>query len=226
MAKKVGKQIKDDLLRYLAFIQESLDRELVEEIGIAVTVAMLQMIEKGISPIEGAGRFPAYKWASFSRDVKKANSFTRRQVREIRAQARKAAKGGNKKRARSLRENASALSGFAKMASGVASSKYPFNTKEYKRGTKRPRPVNLLLTGSFLKALEYKLTGTAGKYGLEIGFFDAKEALKEEGHREGANGQPKRPIIPVLREEFAQTIQNEIWKRIELAIDRAAAKGQ
>lgn len=226
MAKKVGRAIKDDLLRYLAFIQGSLDQELAEDIGTAITVAMLSLIEKGISPIEGQGRFPAYKWQAFSRDVKKSNTFTRRQVRELRANAKRLAKGGNKKKAKALREQAGVLSGYGRMASQVASSKYPFNTKEFKRGSKRVRPVNLHLSGAFLRALEYRVTGTAGKYGLEIGFFDEEQAVKEEGHRDGANGQPKRPTIPINREDFAQVIQNEIWKRIELAIDQAAAKGQ
>ena len=226
MPTKAGKQIKDDLLRYLVFIQASVDKEVVEEIGIAVTVAMLQFIEKGISPIEGKGRFPAYKWAGFSRDVKKSQSFTKRQVRELTSRAKKLAKGGNKKRAQALRQDAATLAGYSKKAGQVAGSKYPFSTEEYQKGSKKLRPVNLFLTGKFLRALEYRLNGVAGRYNLEIGFFDSKEAVKEEGHREGANGQPERPIIPINREDFAQVIQNEIWKRVEAAIDKAAATGK
>jgi hypothetical protein len=223
---RAGKEIKDDLLRYLGFIQASLNKELMDDIGTAVTIAMLQFIEKGISPIEGKGRFPAYKWAAFSRDVKKSQTFTKRQVREIQAKAKKLAKGGNKKKAQRLREDAATLSSLSKQAGATAGAKYPFSTDEYRRGAKRLRPVNLFLSGKFLRALEFRLNGVAGRYNLEIGFFDSNEAEKEEGHRDGANGQPKRPIIPIDREDFAQVIQNEIWKRVEATIDKAAASGK
>lgn len=217
MPKKIH-EIRDDLLRYTAYIQDSMDRKVADKIANAVGIAVLDMVAKGISPIEGAGRFPAYKAAALRNSLKKEKSAV----------------------AKALRANKKALVRFRRMnqrqlilAHKEANRKdlsstgrgYPFNTEQFKHGSKRPRPVNLFLTGKFLNALESHVTGTAGHFGIEIGFFDAKQAVKEQGHREGANGQPQRPIIPINREDFAQSIQNAIWKIIEEEIDRAALSG-
>lgn len=76
--------------------------------------------------------------------------------------------------------------------------------KSYPGKLKASRPVNLKLSGDFLKALKSKAT----KKSVEIGVFGSKQAIKEEGHRKGANRQPKRPIIPIAnKEQFARSIQ-------------------
>lgn len=211
------KAIKDDLLRYLAFIQESLDYTVANDIGVTITTEMLTLISRGISPIEGQGRFPAYKWAEFRNALKKErtaiNKALRKNKNSLLVYKRK------NKRQILLAQKEQVRNGIAN-----ASSRYPFSVQKEFPG-KRPRPVNLFLSGDFLLDLEHVVTNTAEGIGLEIGFFNEKSAVKEQGHREGANGQPLRPVIPVQREEFAQTILNAVFKKIDSIIDRAAARG-
>lgn len=84
------------------------------------------------------------------------------------------------------------------------------NTKKYPAGKKPNRPVNLKLTGDFLKSLDSEVKSSRTGYDTDVGFFDSDSKDKEEGHREGANGQLKRPIIPTKSEELAVTIQETI----------------
>ncbi len=223
MAKKI-KAIKDDLLRYTAFIQESLDKPLAEEIGKEVVLAMLQLISRGISPIEGAGRFPAYKWAEFRNNLKKERGSVTKALRKNK-KSLFVLRRKNQRQLLQLQKNAN------KKQLGALSGKYPFTPEAIALG-KKPRPVNLHLTGDFLNQLRSVVIGTAGKMGLEIGFFPGSRdangveaSVKEQGHREGANGQPQRPIIPINTEDFNQSIQNAIFEKIGDAIDRAARAG-
>lgn len=61
---------------------------------------------------------------------------------------------------------------------------------------KKIRPVNLRLTGDFMKSLKFKLAKTPQGFAPDVGYFNRKSKQKEEGHREGANNQEKRPTIP------------------------------
>lgn len=95
--------------------------------------------------------------------------------------------------------------------------KYPANQqKNYP--DKKQRPVNLLLSGDFLNALSSRIikSGTKGKFPVEVGYLSGKRdgvsaSTKEQGHREGVNGQPKRPTIPQGDEQFAAKIQKIIF---------------
>lgn len=197
MAKRI-EELQNDLLDYVAFIQRSLDRKVAKEIGGVVIDAMLDLIEKGISPIEGAGRFPGYKWAEVRQAAKKKKgSLTVGRQRMNRRQILAAAR--------------------------EAERRYPFTAYAISKG-KKPRPVNLVLTGKFLRSLEASVQGAAGSVGISIQFRNDAAADKEGGHREGVHGQPKRPIIPINREDFAQKIQLLIYEIIEREIDRAAAR--
>lgn len=224
-AREVAKALRDDLLRYTAFVQESLDAKTADRIGKAVTAAVLDLVAKGISPIEGAGRFPAYKWAALRNQLRKAVG------KQLGAHAKKQFVVRRRMNQRQLLAHTKEENRKAKLSDAHEfGGRYPF-TEEALQAGKKPRPVNLKLHGDFLKALRAEVTGTAGDYGIEIGFFpgsrDRKgvEAyLKEQGHREGANGQPERPIIPVGTEDFAQTVQEVIWGIIEEAMDEAAKK--
>lgn len=223
-AKQVAKGIQDDLNRFTQFIEESLDGRVAQKIGFAVVDAILDLVAKGISPIEGQGRFPAYKWAAIRNQLRKESKAISKELSYVKKQLQ-----GRR------RLNQRQLLTFQKERNrreqGQAGARYPFTAEAIAAG-KKPRPVNLRLHGDFLEALRSQVVGTMGSYGLEIGFFpgsrDRKgvEAwVKEQGHREGANGQPSRPIIPVGTEEFAQVIQNTIWEMIEAEIDKAAANG-
>lgn len=222
MAKKTSQAIKDDLLRYVGFIQESMDNRTAVRIGDAVVKAMLDLISKGISPIQGKGRFPPYKAAALRQALKKERTAINRALRD-----------NQKALFRFRRMNQRQLLAAQKEANrkdlGRSGLGYPFSVQD-EFPNKRPRPVNLFLSGAFLEALQAHVTGVAGDYGIEVGFFPGwtdqngvEAATKEQGHREGANGQAERPIIPIGTEDFAITIQNAIWGIIEEEIDKAAS---
>jgi hypothetical protein len=142
--KITGKKLKSFIEGVSELKEEAIDKKTATRIGIGVTSKMLDFISKGISPIQGAGRFPAYK-----------------------------------------------------------------NPKKYPGDLKAKRPVNLYLSGDFLKSLDYREIKTSSGYATEI-FYIGEESKKEQGHREGAHGQPKRPTIPQGREEFVVAIQRII----------------
>lgn len=128
-----------------------------DALGKQIVSEMKDMIAKGQSPVQSAGRFPAYKHA------------------------------------------------------GVK-GKYPDSVKgEYP--SKRQRPVNLYLSGDFLRALRHRLYAAKYGFGIEVGYFDPEEAKKEEGHAVGWNGQPKRPTIPGKGQEIAVRIQRLVIAR-------------
>lgn len=211
-ARIVVRKIAEDLKKVMRLQQLAIDDRLMNELGYDIQQQMLELIIKGISPIEGAGRFPAYKWAGIANDLnKEIKGFKTRLNRALASSTKRKLSSSIETRKSAIRD--------------IKADKYPYNTEEFKQGSKRVRPVNLFLTGEFLFHLEAVLVGVAGKYGLEIGFFTPDQAIKEIGHREGANGQPKRPIIPIDREDFAQSIQNIIYGKTIGALDRSLNRG-
>lgn len=80
-------------------------------------------------------------------------------------------------------------------------SKYP---------DKKQRPVNLHLTGEMLSSLVSKVVKGQVCPAVQIEYQSEISKNKEQGHREGVNGQPKRPTIPEGEEQFAAKIQNLI----------------
>lgn len=85
--------------------------------------------------------------------------------------------------------------------------------------TKKKTPVNLKLTGDFLKALTSNVVNENGQYVTEI-FYEGKEDDKERDHRKGARGQRKRPTIPQGKEEFRTKIIREVEKIYKRALQR------
>lgn len=117
------------------------------------------------------------------------------------------------------------LENIKKGISPITGKRFPAykNPERYPGKRKPKRPVNLELTGEFLSALEF--TVRSGKNPtITIGFFDKENADKEKGHREGAGGQPKRPIIPNSSESFSKKITIEITNEIADVLSRAIAK--
>lgn len=170
-------KLKKDLARAFkgaaSTAMASIDRKDKFEVGYAIIDEMRNLISKGVSPIAENGRFPAYKWAGRANAVMKvARGLT----------------GDRKKRAR-------------QKAQDMKKGKYPYSV-QYKYPSKRERPVNLFLSGDFLKDLEVR-TRTNG---VEVGFYKKKATEIEEGHRIGWNSQPKRPIIPQNDEQFNPSI--------------------
>ena len=100
--------------------------------------------------------------------------------------------------------------------------KYPANQiKIYP--DKKPRPVNLKLSGDFLKSLKAKVVPTGKNKTINISFdlsIDPLAEDKELGHRNGAGGQPKRPILPDGNEELNVSIERMIEKSFSDALDK------
>lgn len=103
-------------------------------------------------------------------------------------------------------------------------SKFPAykNPNRYPGNRKPHRPVNLKLTGAFLKALGFRSFQISRRWFASVGFDSRKEQRKELGHREGANGQPKRPIIPnpSQGEKFKRKVQNKILEVARMSVRR------
>lgn len=160
-------------------IKKLSQRELMT-IGNSAIEEMKKAIAKGLSPIKGAGRFPAYLWAG-------KKSLAR--------------KSGAKKRKELNRE---------------FQNKYPYSVKN-KFPDKKERPVNLKLSGEFLKNLKSMVEGRD----LFIGFEEGSTwADYESGHREGVHEQPKRPIIPQEDEQFSDSILRRLVKTVQSVFDK------
>lgn len=93
--------------------------------------------------------------------------------------------------------------------------KYPASEKK-NFPDKRNRPVNLFLSGKFLSQLRATVSPVRGQ--ITVGFTQTYGKKLEKGHREGANGQKQRPIIPESGEQLAKSIRLSILKLYEQAV--------
>lgn len=142
---------------------------------------MKTMISSGQNPIRGFGspRFPEYKAVTSFKTAKKSKF-------------------------------------ESSTANKIKNRGYPYSVQK-SFPDKKPRPVNLFLSGDFIKSLITLVvkkggTDTKGKTilvdkRLRITFDKEESKQKELGHREGANGQLKRPIIPKGKEDFAAPLR-------------------
>lgn len=201
---------------------------------------MKDLISKGISPIEGDGRFPPYKAQQKGSLVKAArgedkslkyqikNSIAQRKQTLQRYRDRlKSLKGkqyaGERKRLKEQIRQEQLKSRLFKSQSSKAKkiSKadliklknkvfYPDSVRS-QFPSKRRRPVNLFLSGRFLRELK----AVPKRINLiVVGFFSPYGQKLEQGHREEANGQGYRPIIPdtTAGEDFALSLKALILK--------------
>lgn len=100
---------------------------------------------------------------------------------------------------------------------------YPNNVRK-KHPQKRARPVNLFLSGDFLRDLvSQTFKGKLG-YGLQVGFFKPESVLKELSHRIGENGQPSRPVIPEANERLAARLRVIISNKFREVFSRVFKK--
>jgi len=100
------------------------------------------------------------------------------------------------------------------------------NRKRYPGKRKPARPVNLELTGKQLKALKGRSLNIGGENIAVVQYNTTDAVDKETGHREGVNGQPKRPTLPDTDsgEEFAASINKIIVKKMDAAMKRYIKK--
>lgn len=197
MSNKISK-LRDDLIKVINGAHGAIDDRVSSAIGFSIRSRMLSLISKGISPVGNRGRFPEYKGVTQSKKLRQSLRVINRlksanpaQVQRKKAQLR-----------RSLDKSKKA---------------YPFSVqKDFP--SKRPRPVNLFLSGDFLSNLTYLISGIGKKAVIEIGYIDDLSAKKESGHREGVNGQPKRPTIPTGNESFSTIIVQDVAKIVKAAL--------
>lgn len=91
---------------------------------------------------------------------------------------------------------------------------YPYTADPF--FNKKVRPVNLFLSGEFLDDLKARIRGGQ----IIIGFAKKKSQLKELGHREGAGGQPKRPVIPTATEKFNASVYRTLLDSLDKVLRR------
>lgn len=89
---------------------------------------------------------------------------------------------------------------------------------------KKKTPVNLRLTGDMMRSLGHKESKDGAAYKTVVKYDDPDQEIKEQGHREGANDQPKRPTLAQGNEEIAKTIENEVRDLYLEALERQAKK--
>lgn len=201
-------QLRNDLLARLDKFEDNINDQVAGAIAFSVRTRMLQFISKGISPILGSGRFKEYKSISAVRQNRSEQRGLRRSIRNIGSSSSAAVVRLKRKQA-TLKKSADKLK-----------KTYPYSVQK-KYPSKKPRPVNLFLSGDFLSNLSYKLGLNGKKRVIEIGYFDALSAKKEQGHREGVNGQPSRPTIPKGGESFNETIKLDIMRILKQAMKKA-----
>lgn len=79
---------------------------------------------------------------------------------------------------------------------------YPGKVRK-KFPNKRDKPVNLKLSGKFLRDLDVIVEKAEDIVRLRIGYFTDLSSKKESGHARGVNGQPRRPTIPARNQNFS-----------------------
>jgi len=126
-----------------------LNDSLAQRVGKTVKEMIISMCSRGVSPVQGQGRFTKYK----------------------------------------------------------DTDKYPQNVRDEYPG-KRKSPVNLILSGAMLEAIETFRNGNK----LRLGIFNGSPQLnKAAAHNEGEGRMPRRAFIPSRSgEEFARTIMRAI----------------
>jgi hypothetical protein len=204
MAKRVKVTVDArDFQDLLSEFGNALDERVAKSVGDQVIIKMKQLITKGISPIENHGRFPEYKAQKLAKEA---------------AEVRK----GAKSRAQDFGKKDSQVKGdraFARTLSKQAKKSYP-DTVIGKFPSKRRRPVNLELSGKFLDiGLEAWVRGLKDKFQVDVGFRKKPYIDYERGHREQANGQGFRPIIPQDQERFVKQIRTIINSLLKDAIN-------
>lgn len=110
---------------------------------------------------------------------------------------------------------------------GISSRFAPYkNPDKYPGKRKAHVPVNLRLTGKMLDDLDVSIEKSVSGYAPALGYSSSSEQVKERGHREGANKQPKRPTIPQGRsgETFAPSIQAVYISLLNSIVNRIARR--
>ena len=178
------------------------DKKTLKKVGKEVVKMMKSDISKGKSPVRGIGRFPGY---IAQRDPAAARG----------KQARKVAKGltgAQKQRARAI----------SRETSQQLATKYPNSVRD-KFPDKKLRPINLKLSGVFLKHLNFRVR--TGKF-VWIGMQRPTEKIKKmfATHNDGTHKHvPRRQFLPNGKDDqftprIMRTVKDIYKRRIERLI--------
>lgn len=230
MAKRVKVSIDASSLQdLLTEFGEAFNARTADAIGTQVTIKMKDLIGKGISPIEKHGRFPPYKAQTIGKEIAEKKKSLREKIKDtvsqkkigiesLRQQLKNTKGKGSTARKQAIRAKITdlKLDVYAEKRVGAANrenldkqrqrKRYPDSVQEEFPNKKR-RPVNLELSGKFLDNLDYWKVGLRERFEVAIGFRRAPYVDYERGHREQANGQGFRPIIPQDEETFVKQIK-------------------
>lgn len=99
---------------------------------------------------------------------------------------------------------------------------YPFSVqKQYPN--KKQRPVNLQLSSDMLGDMDYTIDrNIPGSAKIDIDYQTDLSKNKESGHREGVNGQPKRPILALTekKEQYISPIQRNARTAVQARVQK------
>jgi hypothetical protein len=192
-------KVSETLTKMIEKIPEAFNTQFGHELAKEVIDSMKKDISKGLSPIQGKGRFAAYKGQTKSKAGKE--------------KAKQLGSAGDKRGAKAVRQQ----------VKKQEKKTYPFTVQKDYPG-KRVRPVNLHLSGDFLNSLVWKVLGTGKAFEVAIGFFDSLSVKKEHGHRYMVGGQPSRPTIPIGEEVFSERIMRLLVKLFRKRQRKALSK--
>ncbi len=195
----------DGVMKRLQDSVKGFDQKMSDDVGEATKEAILRSLDKGISPIEGNGRFEEYLAAGNKNKAKRLE----KKIRELKKSNKSVTGRLSQRFGFSDKVSKADLKTLKTKATNIKKDSkrgYPYNTKEYREGSKRPRPVNLFLKGDFWALLTWTMVKEGEDFVMKFGFLDEKNTLKEKGHRERAGGQPARPIIPIEGETYSNAI--------------------
>lgn len=220
---RVNRKRLDEIRQNIEFLAHAVTFSEGKLIADTIKNRMLSMISKGLSPIEGAGRFPEYLAAGRKSATATQNRQLKAKARIAASIAKRASKSGLRARSRTFRHRAASFRSTARASQRGLFNSYPFNVlKDFPN--KRLRPVNLFLSGKFLKSLQSVFRANT----ITLRFNTKLSKDKELGHREGANGQPKRPILPDLDagEHFNISIMREVLALFSDILTNAVKRGK
>lgn len=103
------------------------------------------------------------------------------------------------------------------------------NPLQYPGRRKRRRPVNLRLSGDFMRSLTFTSVNSRTGKATRVFYRGQNNNKKEQGHAVGANRQPRRPTLPgavnrSARERFAPSILQALNKIYLSRINRLVAR--
>lgn len=150
-------------------------------------------IMRGISPVEGEGKYKQYSKSYVDQITGKASFFKNKNGKLVVIKDDPSKKMGRGAR-KALKEGLK-----------ITSLKNIYG--------KRKSPVSMSLSGDMLKSLKVKKRFLDG---ISIQITDKKS----EYHNEGNNKLPRRALLPKEGEEFSRLIQQKIRKALEKAVNQ------